>query len=217
MAIPTIQVTSVAVNSTTVVNNVLYEPFGPTRGWTWGNGTYEVRTYDQDGKISQVDGAGLKTYAYDDAFRITGITDTVTSAFSWTYGYDALDRLSSASATAQSQSFTYDATGNRLTQGGTLSSTYTVSAGSNRLTASLEYRPASTPMTVLATPPATAPGLLPTTNAGRMTSVTNGVVTTSYAFNALGERVKKSSPLSTTYFVYDEAGHLIGEYDAAGI
>src|SRR5437667_3017914 len=53
-------------------------------------------------------------------------------------------------------------------------------------------------------------------NAGRMTSVTNGVVTTSYAFNALGERVKKSSPLSTTYFVYDEAGHLIGEYNAAG-
>ena len=49
-----------------------------------------------------------------------------------------------------------------------------------------------------------------------MTSVTNGDVTTSYAFDALGERVKKSSPLSTTYFVYDEAGHLIGEYSAAG-
>ena len=114
------------------LSNVTYEPFGAVNGWTWGNGTYEVRTYDQDGKISQVDGSGLKTYGYDDAFRIIGIADTVNSAFSWTYGYDALDRLSSASATGQSQSFTYDATGNRLTQGGTLSSTYTVSAGSNR-------------------------------------------------------------------------------------
>ena len=210
------QVTSVAVNGTTVVNNVLYEPFGPTRGWSWGNGTYEVRTYDQDGKISQVDGAGLKTYGYDDAFRITGITDTVNSAFSWTYGYDALDRLSSASATAQSQSFTYDATGNRLTQGGTLSSTYTVSAGSNRLSSVTGVPTRIYAYDVAGS--ATGDGTRSFTynNAGRMTSVTNGIVTTSYAFNALGERVKKSSPLSTTYFVYDEAGHLIGEYDAAG-
>ncbi|TLY91260.1 MAG: RHS repeat protein [Gammaproteobacteria bacterium] len=185
-------------------------------GWTWGNGTYEVRTYDQDGKISQVDGSGLKTYGYDDAFRIIGIADTVNSAFSWTYGYDALDRLSSASATGQSQSFTYDATGNRLTQGGTLSSTYTVSAGSNRLSSVT-----GAPTRIYAydvAGNATGDGARSFTynNAGRMTSLTNGAVITSYAFNALGERVKKSSPLSTTYFVYDEAGHLIGEYNAAG-
>jgi RHS repeat-associated protein len=30
------------------------------------------------------------------------------------------------------------------------------------------------------------------------------------------QRVKKSGPLGTVYFVYDEAGHLIGEYDANG-
>ncbi len=47
------------------------------RGWTCGNATLAVRTYDQDCKITQVDSGGLKTYAYDDAFRITGITDTV--------------------------------------------------------------------------------------------------------------------------------------------
>jgi len=75
---------------------VLYEPFGGTAGWTWGNGTYAVRTYDANGKIIQVDSGGLRTYAYDDAFRITGITDTITPANSWTYGYHALDRLTSA-------------------------------------------------------------------------------------------------------------------------
>jgi len=81
---------------TTLLSSLLYEPFGPVSGWTWGNGTLAVRTYDTDGKITQVDSGGLDTYAYDDAFRITGITDTVNGANSWSYGYDALDRLTSA-------------------------------------------------------------------------------------------------------------------------
>jgi RHS Repeat len=35
----------------------------------------EVRTYDTDGKITQVDSSGLKTYGYDDAFRISADRD----------------------------------------------------------------------------------------------------------------------------------------------
>ena len=57
------------------------------------------RAFDTDGKITQVDnanGASLKNYGYDDAFRITGITDAGDSALSWTYGYDTLDRLNAA-------------------------------------------------------------------------------------------------------------------------
>ncbi|MBF0525438.1 MAG: RHS repeat-associated core domain-containing protein [Deltaproteobacteria bacterium] len=46
--------------------------------------------------------------------------------------------------------------------------------------------------------------------------VTTGGVTTSYAINGLGQRVSKSSTSATTIFVYDEAGHLLGEYDSAG-
>jgi uncharacterized protein RhaS with RHS repeats len=41
-------------------------------------------------------------------------------------------------------------------------------------------------------------------------------VTTTYIYNALGQRVKKSSPSSSRYFMYDEAGHLIGEYNSTG-
>lgn len=48
-----------------------------------------------------------------------------------------------------------------------------------------------------------------------MTSVSGGA-TASYAHNALGQRVKKVTGGGTTYFVYDEAGHLVGEYDGAG-
>jgi len=37
-----------------------------------------------------------------------------------------------------------------------------------------------------------------------------------YAHNALGQRVKKTVSGTSTYFVYDEAGHLTGEYDGSG-
>ena len=39
-----------------------------------------------------------------------------------------------------------------------------------------------------------------------MISATKASVTTTYALNALGQRVKKTTSGSSTYFVYDEAG-----------
>ena len=75
------KITSLTLNgSTTILSNVLYQPFGATRGWTWGNATLAIREYDTDGKITDIDSAGLKTYSYDDAFRITGITDAANSS-----------------------------------------------------------------------------------------------------------------------------------------
>ena len=66
------KITSLTLNgSTTILSTVLYQPYGPTRGWTWGNSTLAIREYDTDGKLTDIDSAGLKTYSYDDAFRIT--------------------------------------------------------------------------------------------------------------------------------------------------
>src|SRR6185437_10943239 len=39
---------------------------------------------------------------------------------------------------------------------------------------------------------------------------------TTYLSNALGQRVRKVTPSSIVNFAYDEAGHLIGEYDGMG-
>jgi RHS repeat-associated protein len=38
----------------------------------------------------------------------------------------------------------------------------------------------------------------------------------SYAYNGLGQRVRKTGPTGTTLYAYDEAGHLQGEYDGTG-
>ena len=209
------QVTSIAVNGNPLLSQVLYQPFGPVSGWTWANNTNEARVYDQDGNLTNLESAEGFTYSYDNAFRITGITDTDNSALSQSYGYDALDRLTSATGTGLSETWTYDANGNRVAQGGASSSTYTVSSTSNQVTAvsgvlSRTYAYAASGET-------SSYGGLSFTymNSGRLSSVTNGTATTSYVFNALGQRVEKSGT-AVTLFVYDESGHLLGEYDGGG-
>ncbi len=209
------KVSSISVNGTVVLSNVLYDPFGPARHWTWGNGTLSVRSFDQDGKITQIDSAGLKTYGYDDAFRITGITDTTNAALSWTYGYDDLDRLISASKTGTTLGYSYDANGNRLAQTGSGASTFTVAANSNRLTSTSGALARSYSYDNAGNTTSFTGVTFTYDNRGRMKSSTKNAVTTSYLYNALGQRVKKSGS-STTLFVYDDAGHLLGEYIAAG-
>lgn len=210
------EVVSITLNATNILNSVTYEPFGSVDGWTWGNGTAATRSYDTDGYISQISSAGTKTYTFDNALRITGIADAGNSALSWTYGYDALDRLNSAAASGQTQGFTYDANGNRLTQTGTTSITYNVAPGSNRLgattgalTRSYTYDSAGNVLSY-GTP------ALAYSNAGRLVSVTNGPTSATYIHDALGERVSKTVGGTTTYFAYDLFGHLLGEYDGTG-
>ena len=49
-----------------------------------------------------------------------------------------------------------------------------------------------------------------------MKTATASGSTTTYAYNGLGERVKKTNAAATVHFAHDEAGHLLGEYDEEG-
>jgi RHS repeat-associated protein len=211
------KITSLTLNgSTSILSNVVYRPFGPTLGWTWGNSTLAVREYDADGKVTDIDSAGLKTYSYDDAFRITAIGDANNSALSQTFGYDNLDRLTSATVTGFNQSWSYDANGNRLTQGGSAPSTYVVSSTSNRLssvsgaiTRSYSYDAAGNTID-------DGTATFAYDDSGRRVLTTSSGVAATYKYNALGQRVRKTIGSVNTYFVYDEAGHLVGEYGNGG-
>jgi RHS repeat-associated protein len=214
------QVTSLTLNgSTTILNAITYDPFGPITSWTWGNGTAASRAFDTDGKITQVDnasGASLKNYAYDDAFRITGIADAGSSALSWTYGYDLLDRLNSASKTGTTQGWTYDANGNRLTETGSSPSTYTNAGTSNRVSSISGSLPRTYAYDAAGNTLSYAGATFTYNNRGRMVTATNGGVTATYTYNALGQRIKRTASGITTLYVYDEAGHLAGEYTSTG-
>jgi RHS repeat-associated protein len=200
-----------------VLSGAAYEPFGPVSGWTWGNSTTASRSYDLDGKVAGVSSAGTKAFTYDDAFRVTGITDTATGSANWTYGYDAVDRLSSAVSGAATHGWSYDANGNRLAETGTAASSYTVSSTSNRLNGTTGVLNRAYSYDAVGN--VLSDGAATTTYdpRGRLATLTQGGSTSTYTYNALGERIARSGgALGTVLFWYDEAGHLIGEYDGSG-
>jgi RHS repeat-associated protein len=180
------QITGITVNSTSVLTTASYEPFGPVRGWAWGNGTTEVRLHNTDGNQSQVSGIESVAFSYDDAERITGIANSTNTALSWSDGYDSLDRLTGAAQSGTTLGWSYDADGNRLQQLG-----------------------ASAPSLLWAGASFTYNGR------GRMSSATAQGSTVDYVYNAIGQMIDKSGA-STTLLLYDEAGHLLGEYTGAG-
>jgi YD repeat-containing protein len=51
---------------------------------------------------------------------------------------------------------------------------------------------------------------------GRMGSAAVSAGTTTYIYNALNQLIKKSGNGGTTVLMYDEAGHLLGEYTGTG-
>jgi RHS repeat-associated protein len=190
------QVSSITVDgTTTILSSGEYFPFGAVKKWTWGNGQAFERTYDLDGRI--------KTYTLGP--NTTSYTD-----LSQLFTYDNLSRLVSANlATGSTQSFTYDANSNRATATvNSSTTTYNYPSTSHKLsslsgatTRSFTYDNAGN-ITNTASVTYTYDGR------GRMSQAG----TTTYLVNGLGQRVKKTGG-SETYFVYDEAGRLIGEYD----
>ncbi len=229
-----------ANGSTTLASNIQYQPFGKPIGWTWGNGTAYARGFDLSGRLTQFPlgatiGTGTtpnglsRTVNYDAASRITAYTHTDTdgstgsstaAAANQTFGYDDQDRLISYLPSNGSQSYSYDANGNRTGQtvGGN-SYTQTVDLASNRQTASTG--PTATRNSYDAAGNLTSDGTTTYSysDRGRLASVMKNGTTTNYLYNGLGQRVIKSGgnvPTGAIRYVYDEAGHLLGEYDQAG-
>ena len=216
------EVTSIGVNGTTVLSNVAYEPFGPVDGWTWGNGSAFSRTFNGDGLITGISSPGIhETLSYDDASRISGISNTASGASSWTYGYDQLDRLTSATSSSITQGWTYDADGNRLTETGNFyPSSYVISPSSNRIT-QITGALAGT-STYDAVGNLASFGSAPTTvytynDRGRMSGISYpGGYTETLAYDAFGRLIFANGASQNESLVYDQSGHLLGEYDLSG-
>ena len=227
------RIASVALNGVTVLSNADYEPFGPVGEWLWGNSTSlapnkHIRYFDLDGRNTMIESiAGLdpSLIVYDAASRITDLqkltANVVDPAKSTSYGYDNLDRLTTASPNAGNpnplQGFSYDGVGNRLSA--TVASgvtTYGYGATSHRLTSLTGANP-NTYTYDAAGNRATGTAATWTYGANnRPVQASTGAITTSYLINALGQRVSKVTSGIGTRFMYDEGGHLIGEYNVSG-
>lgn len=105
------------------VNNVEYWPSGLLKEIEYANGT--TSSYDQDIRLwpssFKTEKAGTSiymdsSYTYDEKGNLIGVNDTADSSFDRVIGYDALDRVTSASGTWGPLAITYSGVGNILSQ-----------------------------------------------------------------------------------------------------
>lgn len=214
------RVTGLTVNGVVAISGVTYQSFGAVSGWTMGGAGAYARQYDSYGRINGYTGSnGLRTLTWDDDNRITKVQEGSTTVAE--YGYDSLSRLTSATEAGVVRGYAYDLTGNRTEQ--TVAGTsfpVTVSSTSNQLVSAALPSGGTAVYGHNANGDVTTDGISSslTWNAlGFATSSTAGGVTTDYAYNGFGQRVKKSNVGATRYFVYaEDQTTLLGEYDAAG-
>jgi RHS repeat-associated protein len=206
-------------------------------GWTWSSGKTEAISYDPYGqpktyKLGDPAGTGIsagttRTIGYDGKGLILSYSHVNSGAnqptLNQSFGYDDLSRLTTANLANSSIQYSYDLNGNRTSKviSGTAYNN-TVSPTSNKLTqvqdglgiASIQYDAAGN---------ITNDGVNTYTysDRGRLSSVTTAGGVVSYKYNGLEQRTYKSGPTSivptgAAYYVYNEAGQLLGEYDATG-
>ena len=197
------RVSGVTVAGQAVLSDVVYFPFGVARRWTLANGQLYRRRLDTDGRVAALSlGPDTTTYGNE----------------AWMFGYDALNRLTTATLPqGATLGYAYDGNGNRRqeTRTGAITN-YTYSASSNRLQALSGSAAKSFAYDAAGNLTSNGSVTLTYDGRGRLTQSSSGH---RYLVNGLGQRVAKSGPgvaSGMNYFAYDEQGHLIGEYDASG-
>ncbi|AGG88545.1 RHS repeat domain-containing protein [Rhodanobacter denitrificans] len=182
--------------------------------WTSSNGLTNTLGYDGDGRLTGISVPGVQSlvFSYDDADRISRITNGIDGTLTQSFGYDAMSRLSSVASTASNESYQYDASGNRIAQTiNGVSSVGTISATSNRLSsfgATAYGYDANGNTTTVAGAPQYHYDVF-----NRMDSAAG----TNYYVNPEGQRLRKSGSAGTSYFAPDHSNAMLSEYSAGWI
>jgi|GEM_PF-441215 len=148
-------------------------------------------SYDNSGnRLTKTTLSGIASYAYDNIYQLTGITlpDSTTMSFS----YDAVGNRASLIEGSQTTAYTANAA-NRYTQVNATNHTYD-------------------PLGNLTSDGSFAYGY---DVENRLTSATKVGITASYAYDALGRRIKKDVNNAGTSYLYDK-NNIIAEYDSSG-
>lgn len=217
------QVTDVGVTKTgqgreLLLEQASYLPFGPSLGWTYGNGRALSRDYDQDYRPQTIHDAavgGLSAgFGFDEVGNLDALSTATNTDVQVSLKYDHLNRLTDfLDGQTAIESYTYDPTGNRTSfrnSAGTVDYSYPLD--SHRLESvggiPRDYDEAGNTISIAGTAREFVYD-----GTGRMTQVMQGgTVTLNYRYNGKGEQVRKYLGTSNTYSVYDEAGRWLGDY-----
>ncbi|WDM69615.1 DUF6531 domain-containing protein [Xanthomonas cucurbitae] len=207
-----------------LLSNATYYPFGPSSGWTYGNGRMLARMYDFDYRPSSIQDTrtgGLEIgFGFDAVGDLTALTPAGNPTPELRLDYDALGRLTAlkdGAANTVIDGYSYDATGNRLSaKVGGATQAYTYPTTNHRLSAVAGVTRTYDKMGNTLTIGGKAREYLYDTT-GRMSQVKRaGVAVMNYRYNGRGEQVRRYLGTTNTYTLYDEAGHWVGDYDTNG-
>ena len=203
-----------------VASSILYQPFGGVKSYTLGNGQSYTRGFDLDGRIASYSlGSQIFALGYDAASRITFINDTGNAQNSNTYGYDLLDRLTSAVLPSTPFAYGYDPVGNRSSKTvGSSTDDYAYGSTSNRLASVTPRGGAARNFVFDPNGSTTNDGINQYVydTRGRMAQSTGALGATTYQVNALGQRIRKTNSTEDRVYLYDTRGRLIAETDPGG-
>ena len=158
-------------------------------------------------------------YGFDLAGNIETVTDVGGARARRGYIYDALHRLTEASGGIPTESFGYDAVGNRQTRN---ADSYAYAAASNQLESATEagatrllgYSASGNTATDDRAAAANRDYIYDSTD--RLVQVDEGTAAlATYLHNPGGQRIAKTVGATTTHYQYGSGGNLIGEADGA--
>jgi RHS repeat-associated protein len=209
---------STTFNGTTTVlaSSFVYQAFGPVKSYTFGNNTTYSTSFDQDYRVAlDISGPRSKTATYDLASNLSILSDIDITQQS--YGYDANGRLINGNDTRLvgwgALAWTYDKNGNRKTDTRNGAATaYAYTSGTDRL--------ASVSPTGGAVQNRSYDAMGNTQTIGSSAFTYDGygrmitAPSTTYDYNALGQRTGKTVSSTATTFHYGPDGQLL--YEASG-
>ena len=193
-----------------------YHPSGAPSSFRVGNGKTRSFTYDNRYRIQTLSTGGsldLTYSGYDGVGNVGSITESTRSGMNQSFGYDGLDRLTTANGSWGSGAFTYDPRGNRLSKslygsvtydynpqewlssatGGSETDSFTYDANGNLKTSSgrsYTYTPENMLETAIV-----------------------GGVTTTYRYDGDNIRKLKTGAGTPRYFVHGPGNQVISEYE----
>jgi len=201
-----------------LLKNVAYKPFGPIKGWMFGNGQQRAIQYDHQLKIQRILSTNVQnlSYQYDLSGNITSLENLMYDRIH-NFAYDELNRLT-VIAGSDIESYEYDSLGNRITKVDFFnSSNYQIANDSNQLlsvdkgneTRVFNYDDNGN---IISDEAASLSKQFTYNAENRMSVATVNGKTTTYAYNAHGKRVSKTLVDGTEYhYIYGAAGKLLAE------
>jgi RHS repeat-associated protein len=201
--------------TTTLVSDMVYNPFGRPSGMNTGFGG-TINNQSSECACLEVANPGSfmeQQYIYDGNRNLISITGTNTPWFNQDFAYDSLGRLKQAIGTYGSINYTYDRVGNRQTRTiDTQTETYKYYPGTNRLQEVTGTQTVAYTYDLNGNITGIGDKTLSYNQNNRLVQVKkNTDIIGEYDYNGLGQRVTKTASGTTTLFLYDFEGNIIAE------